>query len=277
MCYADALEMVEALESTGTVGMVNQNMCFTPGGRALPPLLIDQQILGQPFLAHMELRYCFDCLPDHWFGKDERWWTPGLTVHHLGLLQLLFGPPERVYAVVGRDPAQPGVPHDGFGHLTLSYPSGLLVMLLSTGTYYGVHPKRHGAEELWVQGPKGIVDWQPSEGFTITLREDLDRPEEAERARLVPTPGSWFPDAFGLGMHHLQQALQAGVEPLCSVQDNLYVMAVIEASYRSAATQAPVVLPSIMGDRYVREYGPGWLHGYRTWAQPEPVVEAHGV
>ena len=78
-------------------------------------------------------------------------------------------------------------------------------------------------------------------------------------------------------MHHFQQALQAGIDPLCSVQNNLYVMAVIEATYRSAATHEAVTLRSIMGDRYVPDYGPGWLHGHRAWEQPVPVIEVPGV
>lgn len=273
MYYRDALEMVQMLEANGTVGMVNQNMCFTPAGLALPPLVVDQQVVGNPFFAHMELRMCFDCQPNHWFGKDERWWIIGLNVHHLSLLQLLFGPPEQVYAITGRDPMQPGVLHEGYGHLVLTYPSGLQVTFLSTGTYYGTQPKIHTKEEFWIQGPTGILDCTPEDGLTLSLRSDKDKPERDERTRAIATPGQWFPNAFGLVMAHLQQAVAAAAAPLCNVQDNLYVMAVMEAAYQSAASRRAVALAEIMGSRYQRDYGPGWLHGYRQWQPPVPVAD----
>lgn len=262
MTYEDAAESAGLLEQAGVPGMVNQNLCFAPGGLALPVLLLERKVVGEPFVAHVELRLRFDCPPDNWFGKDERWWTIGHTVHHLSVLHMVFGPPERVYAVAGLDPKQPGVSYDGYGHLVLSYPSGLHVTVISTGTYYGAHPKPYNTEEIWVQGPAGIIDWQPEGGITITLREDWDRRE------FVATPGHWFPDAFGLAMAHFQQALRAGAESLCSVRDNLYVMAVIEAAYRSSQRKQAVTLAEIMGDRYDAGYGPGWWHGYHKWTRP---------
>jgi len=265
MTYADALEIADAFEKAGVPTMVNQNMCFTPGALGLPHLLLEDKVVGAPFLAHLELRFRFDCAPEHWFGKDERWWTIGLTVHHLGLLQMLFGPPVQVYAVTGKDPAQPGVTHDGYGHLVMTYATGLHLTLLSTGTYYGLHPIGHTHEQLWVQGPLGIIDWTPQDGYAVTLRANLDSDEPAQRTQVA---GKWFPDAFGLGMAHFQQALAAGAAPLCSVQDNLYVMAVIEATYRSTQEKRAVDLTEIMGDRYDSSYGSGWFHGYRAWQPP---------
>ncbi len=268
MYYQDALEFVETLEATGTVGMVNQNMCFTPGGLALAPVVVEQKPVGEPFLAQMEVREVFDFSPDGWQGKDERWWTLGMTVHHLSFLHLLFGAPERVYAVMGRDPKQSGVAHESFGQLMLSYASGLHITLLSTGAYYGKNPVLHTQEEFWIQGPDGIIDWQPENGYSITLRANRGKTDLAERHQFTATSGRWFPEAFGLTMAHLQQAVAAHAEPLCSVQDNLYVIAAMEAAYRSAQSGHSVRLAEIMGARYQREYGPGWLHGYRAWQSP---------
>jgi predicted dehydrogenase len=274
--YEDALDIATILKDANVPGMVNQNMCFTPGGMALAPLVVDEKIVGEPFLGHMELRICFDTAPDHWYGKDERWWMVGHTVHHLAVLHMAFGPPERVYAVTGRDPSQPGVEHDGFGHLTLSYASGLHITLLSTGTYYGTSPKPYGSEELWVQGPLGVLDWRAEGGYTLSLRTGRENPDEAARRRFVPLEGHWFPDAFGLGMAHFQGAVRAGVEPLCSVQDNLYVMAVIEAAYLSSGRRQAVMVHEVMGERYDPAYGPGWRHGWHDWHRPEPIKTVRG-
>lgn len=269
MNYQDALAIVEILEASGTPAMVNQNMCFIPSALDLPRFVLEEKVLGQPFYFQMELRTLFDCTPDHWFGKDERWWLVSHTVHQLSILHLLFGPPTQVYAITGKDPAQPGVSHDGFSHLALTYPGGLDGMLLSTGTYYGANPKPYGTEELWIQGPQAILEWEPECACTITHRAAPDSPEKH------PSRGKWFPDAFGLVMSHFQQALSQGKTPLCSVADNLNVMAVIEAGYLSSQRKQVVQLEEILGQRYHPTYGPGWLHGFNRWRIPAPVESSH--
>jgi predicted dehydrogenase len=265
--YDDALEMLEAIERNGVTAMVNQNMCFTPGSLRLVDALMKDRAVGRPDFAQVTVQYVFD-LPDHpWFGKDDRWWTGALTVHHFGLLQLLFGPPETVYAVTGRDEAQPGVPIDGYGHLLLRYPGGMAVAVTSTGTYYGTDPVPHGNEKMWVQGTEGIADWRPEGGLSISRRGSGG---EFEVSRVEWNPERrWFPDAFGLTMAHFRQALGAGREPLCSVQDNLHVVALIEAAYRSSAENRVVPLAEIMGDRWNPGYGTGWSHGFAEWVAPE--------
>ena len=268
MTYADALELVQIAESTGVVGMVNQNMCFTPSAIALARTLLDDRAVGEPFTAQLRCQYLFDTDYHPWFGKDERWWTAGLSVHHLGLLQLLFGPPETVYALVGSDPTQPGVTADGWGHLALRYPSGMQLTLTSTGTYYGIDEVRHGNEAVWIQGPEGLIDWRPESDVVVSSRAG----DDVERRSIAPhVRGTWFPHAFGLTMAHLRQALAAGRTPLVSLQDNLAAMAVLEATYRSGAEGRVVPIAEIMGDRYDPTYGPGYFRGFHEWQPPQPV------
>ena len=269
MTYRDALELVETAEAAGVVGMVNQNMVFTPSAIALARTLLDEGAVGTPFYAQLLCQYRFDTDYHPWFGKDERWWTAGLSIHHLGLLQLLFGPPETVYALVGGDPTQPGVTADGWGHIALRYPNGMQLTLVSTGTYYGTEEVRHGNEAVWIQGPDGLIDWRPEGDVVVSTRNG----EDVVRRAIPPhTRGTWFPHAFGLTMAHLRQALAAGETPLVSVQDNLAAMAVLEAVYRSGAENRVVPIAEIMGDRYDPTYGPGYFHGFRQWQPPEPVA-----
>lgn len=272
MTYDDALQLVLVAEAAGVVGMVNQNMCFTPSAIALARTLLDEQVVGDPFYAQLLCQYQFDTDYHPWFGKDDRWWTVGLSVHHLGLLQLLFGPAESVYALTGHDPAQPGVSVDGWGHLALRYPSGLQVVLVSTGTYYGTEQVRHNNEAVWIQGPEGLIDWRPEGNVVVSTRHgsNIERREVEPHIR-----GLWFPHAFGLTMAHFRQALLAGQQPLCSVQDNLAVMGVIEAAYRSGAEHRAVHLEEVMGPRYQAGYGPGYRHGFCAWTPPAPIAELH--
>lgn len=266
--YADAVDMLDLIEAAGVPAMVNQNMCFTPGALPLVDALMKERVVGEPDLAVVTLQYQFDTDYHPWFGRDRRWWTGALTVHHLGLLQLLFGPPESVDAAIGRDVAQPGVTHDGYGMLLLRYPSGLAVQVTSTGTYYGTDQVPHGDEKVWVQGPAGLVDWRPAGGLDISVRAD-----GGIARRRVPSAGPWFPDAFGLTMAHFRQALERGVEPLCSARDNLHVVAVIEAAYRSGAERRSVRLDEVMGDRFDPHYGTGWSHGFGDWTPPTARAE----
>ena len=268
--YAEATELADIIRASGGVAMVNQNMCFTPGTLHLIDALMKERVVGEPSFAQFTLQYQFDTDYHPWFGKDDRWWTLGLTVHHLGLLQLLFGPPETVYAVTGRDLSQPGVSHDGYGHMLLRYPNGMSVAVTSTGTYYGTHPVPHHNEQLWIQGPKGIIDWRPEGDLDVSHRSAV--PGEIERTRLASgADGPWFPNAFGLTMAHFRQALAAGQVPLCSLEDNLYVMAAVEAAYTSSSENRVIALSEIMGERYASSYGTGWSHGFSEWSSPEAV------
>jgi predicted dehydrogenase len=268
MTYDDALDVALLLKD-GPTAMVNQNMCFAPGSLTIERALMVENRVGPPSYGQLMMQYQFDTDYHPWFGRDERWWTVGLTVHHLGLLQLLFGPPRSVYGLLGRDVSQPGVLYEGYGHLSLSYPDGLQVLIVSTGTYYGVHPVRHGAEQGWVQGPQGLLDWSPAGPVTFSTRADEGT---IAREELEVRSGTWFPDAFGLTMAHLQEAEAKRVAPLCSVSDNLYVAAAIEAVYRSSAERRNVEIQEIMGESYDPTYGTGWSHGYGSWAPPAPVV-----
>jgi predicted dehydrogenase len=271
MTYSDALELVEIAERAGVTGMVNQNMSFTPSAIALAEAVVSDRLVGEPEYAQLLCQYQFDTDYHPWFGKDDRWWTAGLSVHHLGLLQLLFGPPSTVFALTGHDVAQPGVTVDGWGHIAMRYASGLQLMLVSTGTYYGTEQVRHGNEAVWLQGPDGLIDWRPEGDVVVSTRTA----DGIVRRSIEPhTRGTWFPHAFGLTMAHFRQALAAGRAPLCSVQDNLNVMAVIEAAYRSGADRRAVSLEEIMGDRYEQDYGPGYLRGFKDWAPPLPSTDA---
>lgn len=270
MTYGDAVEYVDLLAASGVRAMVNQNMCFTPAALVLERAIMKERVVGEPTLARISAQFLFDTDKHSWFGRDERWWTVGVTVHHVGLLQLLFGPPLSVYAVLGRDTAQPGVLHEGYGNLALRYGSGLHVLIDSTGTYYGANPSFHSEESIWIQGPMGVVDWKPDENPLLSQR-GAD-PSSPTRVKLGTTvTGNWFPDAFGLAMAHFQAAISEQTEPLCSSADNLYVMAVVEAAYLSSRTNRVVGIEEIMGDRYDPDYGAGWDKGFNDWTPPARV------
>ena len=275
--YAEALEMVEMLAAAGLTrqSMVNQNMCFTS-----PVAEVAQELTrtGTPFLARTTWNWPMDTAEEHWFGKRERWWTTDMTVHTLSVLHFLLGPPETVYAVLGRDVKQPGVRHEGFGHLLLRYPAalypdGLCATLYSSGTHYGTP---EASPQIVLQGPDGVIEVRNGGGYTLSLRDGKTATDAAHKHQQFPRPDKWFPNAFGRAMAHFQAALQAETLPLCSVEDNLFVIAVVEAAYRAHAENRVVALSEIMGERWRGDYGPGINHGSPrpTETAPPPFPDA---
>ena len=259
--YHDALEIAEICEEAGVPAMVNMNFCFSAPGLHLPRLIHDEHAIGTPAYMQVELRRFADYAPGHWFGKDARWNAVSHAVHQLGLLHLILGPPERVSAQIGKVPSMRGIRVEGFTNFFLDYPGGVRAVLLCNSCYYGAKPHPYKQELIFVQGATGLIDW---EGRRYRLCQAADPKEGA----WIETQEYWFPNAFGLVMEHFRQALAAKTAPLCSLQDQLYVQAVLEAGYLSARCGRHIYLEEIMGGRYDPGYGPGWAHGFTGWVRP---------
>jgi predicted dehydrogenase len=275
MTYGEAEGIAKLAENAQVPIMVNQNMCFGPSALGLHHALNVRKAVGQPTFAQIRTEAKFDTDRHHWYGREERWWTVAVSVHHLALFHHLFGPPMNVFALIGNEPGQPGVTGgDGYGHLSLTYADGMQALLVLSGTYYGTQQVKHGFEHMWVQGHDGLLDWTPDQEIVVSARRPGDRRNIDRQTIPAVMPGDWFPNGFGLVMLHFQHALKQHTAPWCSIADNLYVMAVIEAAYRSKAERRVVGLAEIMGARFDPDYGPGCLRGMSDWV--ERVTAAYG-
>lgn len=265
--YADALEYAELFEKAGVPLMINQNSLFAGGVLELSKAILFQNSLGR--LLSGTVTHLSDFNPgDHpWYGKGSRWWLSDMAVHELAIVHHLLGVPEVVFAVSGRDAAQTGVQGDGFFHLILRYASGPTVLVQENGAYYGKGEHRIALEFHGEKGWAGIV---PGKYSTISRRS----PDAGPSHEQILTPYRWFPEAFGLAMHHFQFALKTGQKPLCSAASNLQLIAIIEAAYRSAETGAAVRIDSIVGNRAGQLQGPGGLSGPTDWIPPVPKGDA---
>lgn len=272
--YKEAEELAVIAERANVPVMVNQNMCFAPTILSLQHAVCVENVIGTPTYAQIRTEAKFDTDKHPWYGRDERWWTAAVGVHHLSVFHHLFGPPATVFAMLGHEPNQPGVTgNDGYGHLALRYPNGMQALLVLSGTYYGVHQIPHGEEMAWIQGPDSGIDWRPDGDLVLSTRRTGARRNIDRTVHPRIVSGDWFPKGFGLAMLHFQDALGAGATPWCSIADNLYVMATIEAAYQSSAEQRVVSIESIMGDRYDPEYGPGSTRHMPDWASSVTDVE----
>lgn len=273
--YPEAEQIAVLAERFGVPVMVNQNMCFAPNLLGLQHLVCVERLIGTPSYAQIRTEAKFDTDRHPWYGRYTRWWTAAVGVHHLALAHHLLGPPETVYALIGHEPGQPGVTgNDGYGHLALKYANGMQALVILSGTYYGAHQVSHGSEFIWVQGPDGGVDCRPDGDLVVSTRRSDSRRniDRITRPRMIS--GDWFPMGFGLSMRHFQDALAEGVAPWCSITDNLYVVAAIEAAYRSAVERREVSIESIMDDRYDPAYGPGSTRAMTDWVAGIATAEA---
>ena len=246
MDYAQALEAVRACEAAGIVLSVNQNMRYDQSVRAGRTLL-DQQVLGEPVLATIEMRG----IP-HWMPWQASlgWVTLRImSIHHLDCFRYWFGDPERIYCSTRPDP-RTRFPHtDGICTYILEYKNDLRCVGLDD-TWTG--PAREGCPgDLrihWrIEGLNGLalgeIGWC-QEPYTTpsTLRYASKGDAEFHQPKWTE---SWFPDAFIGTMAQLLLALETGAEPAISGRDNLQTMALVEAAYLSAAQARAVGLGEI--------------------------------
>ncbi len=236
--YAEAEELVGAAEAAGVPFRVNQNSVFVPAFRAVRQELLDGGI-GRPYYYQIENRGLWAMDHPH-FGRRQRWIIADMAVHHFALVQDWFGPPSTVAAMGARDPSQPRLSGENLGVVTLRYADGLQGLIINNWSYRGSRLRAHAQEEIVIQGERGAI--------TATSREVEVASLQPQTVRHPEVTGAWFPDAFGASMLEFLTALSEGRPPACHGRDNLGVIAVIEAAYRSMAEGGrPVALREITG------------------------------
>jgi predicted dehydrogenase len=257
--YADALAYTEWAEAAGAPLMINQNSLFCGGVLDTAARITGTQFSPLVWGSVRHVSY-HDPKNHPWFGKGPRWWMTDMAVHELAILHHFFGPPDSVYAVMGRDPQETGVEGDGYVHAIFRYPNGASIVMNESGAYLGPDTKNFMFE---FHGNSGTVSLYPGKHAIWSPRDG----ESFEEAAII----RWFPEGFGLAMAHFQWALQNKRTPWAAAADNLFVLAVVEAAYRSSREGRSVPVAEIMGDRWIPDYGPGFLRGPADWIPPEPV------
>ncbi len=230
--YLDhAKQLVAVAERYGVPMMVNQNSVFVAAFLAMERYLRNGTI-GTPYYCQIENRGWVDLSAHPWFGKDERWVTSDMAIHHFALVHHWFGEWESVYAIMGRDPSQTGVKGDNWGVVLIRFRNGVQACVINNWAYRGNRPRPHSREEIVIQGDKGCITGDSEEICIVTV----DPP-----ARIYPQfQGKWFPDAFANAMCHFIDGLEKGTPFWCSGRDNLNAVAIAEAAYRSVAERREI-------------------------------------
>jgi len=236
--FAGALALVRIAERAGIPYAVNHNSSFVPGFVAAARILRDARRFGRPFWFQIENRgsLWFKKHP-HW-GTRGRWILSGMAVHHVALAHHWFGPPRRVWATLVKDPTKRFIRGENIATVALEYASGLKGLIINNWSYAGPRQRPHPREEIVVLGTKGSL--------TLDSKEvSFDR--AGGKRTVTKVKGEWFDDAFGESMRAFLASLDGGPAYPFAGREDLAIMAVVEAAYRSAAKGRAVNPAEIAG------------------------------
>lgn len=236
--FSGALTLVRMAEKGKVPYAVNHNSSFVPGFVVAEKILRDTKRFGKPFWFQIENRgsLWFTSHP-HW-GTRYRWILSGMAVHHIGLMHHWFGLPRRVWATLVKDPSKPWIRAENIATVALEYASGLKGLIINNWSYSGPKHRGHPREEIVVLGTKGAL--------TFDSKEVSFDPAGGKR-KVIPVKGEWFNDAFGDSMGAYLKSLGGGTRYPFMGREDLKIMAVVEAAYKSAATGRAVNPAEIAG------------------------------
>lgn len=184
--------------------------------------------------VHLNLETPWDLFP--FLLRESRMEILVHTVHHLDLIRLFLGDPERIYARTVKHPKFPKLASVR-SSIILDY-GDMIRCCLSVNHCHRFGP-RYSAATVRVEGTEGCA--------VATLGLLLDYPKGREDKLEVigrsvkdwtniPLGGKWFPDAFIGTMSNLQRFVAGEDKFLISpVEDALETMRLVEACYVSDA------------------------------------------
>lgn len=245
LTIAEARELVEACRQAGVRLQVNQNMRYDHSVRAAR-FLLDQQALGEPVLATIEMRAIPHWMP--WAKGGRSLSTFIMSIHHLDTFRYWLGDPERVLASTRPDPRSHFPHEDGINLVILEFPSGARA---SNWDDVWAGPAREGAGAdigvKWrIEGTKGLalgtIGW-PGWPAHVPSTIDYSTVNDSGAWFRPRWKEAWFPDAFSGTMAGLMIAIEKDQEPDISGTDNLKTIALCEAVL-AASREHRVASPS---------------------------------
>jgi predicted dehydrogenase len=236
MVPEEAVEIVRGCAERGIQLQINQNMRYDPAARVARHLL-ENRILGEPVLATINMRAVPHWMP--WARAGRSLATYIMSIHHLDCFRYWLGDPVRVLASTRPDPRTEFQHSDGLNLYILEYENNARAAAWDDVWAGPVH--EGAAPEIaidWrIEGTHGLAmgrigwpGWPERVPSTLKFSTVHDNGQWQEPSWST----AWFPDAFAGTMAGLMVALERGVEPDISGEDNLRTIALCEAVMRSA-------------------------------------------
>ncbi|MDQ0874462.1 putative dehydrogenase [Paenibacillus sp. V4I3] len=245
--YADAKRIVEACESAGIKGAVNQQLRWAPGIRA-SRTIIQRGWLGQVTQATIQVNVNTDWSLWPWITKIDHPELMYHSIHYIDAIRSLLGTPEYVYADGAKFPDQV-CKGETRTLIHMKFPGEV-----TRGLIHDNHNNIAGQDDWYAtfrfEGTEGVIKGTNGAlyNYPIGQKDTLSFTSRQIDPAYWFTPeleGRWFPDAFLGTMGELLCAIEEEREPENSVQDNLLTLQTLFAAYRSMEENRPIWLKEI--------------------------------
>ncbi len=236
----DARAMVAACAAAGVPLMVHENFRWQRPIRAVRAIL-DGGEIGVPFWGRVSFRSGFDVFAGQpYLAEGNRFIVEDLGIHILDVARCLFGDVRRLTARTRR--VNPAIRGEDVATMLLDHASGATsVVDCSYATRLAEDPFPQTLVE--VDGTLGTI--RLSAGYRLSVATAAGAAETDVSPPLLPwasRPWHTIQDSVLAIQRHWAECLRAGREPQTSGRDNLETLALVEATYASAASLEPVDL-----------------------------------
>ena len=232
--FAEAVQIVETAEQSGTLLAVNQQFRWSPAISA-SKTLIDKGWIGQPTEVSIQESMLSPWHLWPWLAESPQLEIMYHSIHYLDGMRYLFGDPEWVTSRHTRYPGEHGVVGETKTITVLDYPDGLQALVSvnhanHSDDVYGL--VRFLGTEGVITGTMGLsYDYPDGREDTLQWSSSANYPEHRFEAKLE---GKWIPDAFIGPMASLLGAVEHDGDLITSGRDNLNTLRVVGAAYLSA-------------------------------------------
>jgi D-apiose dehydrogenase len=231
---ADAEAMVAASAAAGIPLMVHENFRWQRPIRAVRQAIAEGRI-GDVFWGRITFRSAYDVFSGQpYLAAGERFIVEDLGIHLLDIARFLFGEVARLTARTQR--VNPAIRGEDVATMLLDHESGATVLVdCSYASRLEAEPFPETLIE--VDGSRGTVRLRQGYEMVVAARDRSERHDVAPR--LLPwaeRPWHGIQESVLAIQQHWIDCLRSGREPATSGRDNLKTLALVEATYRSAAS-----------------------------------------
>lgn len=191
-------------------------------------------VIGPPSWARISFRTGYDLYRTQpYFYDEERFILLDLGVHTLDLARVFMGEAERVYCETQR--RNPKVRAEDTATVMLRHASGA-VSVVDFSYESRKLPDPFPETIVEIEGPRGAIVVEPGLRMRVTVDGET-REEDIGAPLLSWTSKPWHvaQESVLLTCRHMIESLRAGRPAETSASDNLKTLALVEASYESAA------------------------------------------
>ena len=240
---ATVRRIVARADEAGIPLMVHENFRFQSPMIELRRLL-DDQAIGRPVSAWLSWRTGFEVFKGQpYLAKVDRLILLDLVIHVFDLARYLFGDARRLLARTQQ--VTPGIVGEDGATCLVEHVDGT-VALVACSYHSQLSPDPFPETLLRIEGTAGRLELGLGYDLTITTAAGTTR------RNIAPIPPDWGDPTWAMvqesvlnTQRHFVAALRTGREPATSGHDNARTFAMVEAAYRSAASDGWVELANV--------------------------------